>query len=61
VPEDVAELKPLSGIGPYTAGAVAAVAQNRPVAMVDVNIRRLLHRLFVEAEVPDYHVLESDI
>lgn len=61
VPDDVAELKALPGIGPYTAGAVAAFAHNRPVAMVDVNIRRLLHRLFVGAEVPDYRVTEATI
>jgi len=61
VPDDVAELKALPGIGPYTAGAVAAFAHNRPVAMVDVNIRRLLHRLFVGAEVPDYRVSEAAI
>ena len=61
VPDDVAELKALPGIGPYTAGAVAAFAHNRPVAMVDVNIRRLLHRLFVGAEVPDFHIPEAAI
>ncbi len=61
IPDDVAELKALPGIGPYTAGAVAAFAHNRPVAMVDVNIRRLLHRLFVGAEVPDYHLSEAAI
>jgi len=61
VPDDVAELKALPGIGPYTAGAVAAFAHNRPVAMVDVNIRRLLYRLFVGAEVPDYRVSEAAI
>ncbi|MGI8687435.1 MAG: A/G-specific adenine glycosylase [Thermomicrobiales bacterium] len=61
VPDDVAELKVLPGIGPYTAGAVAAFAHNRPVAMVDVNIRRLLHRLFVGAETPDYRIAEGDI
>ena len=61
VPEDVAELKALPGIGPYTAGAVAAFAHNRPVAMVDVNIRRLLHRLFVGAEVPEYRIAEAAI
>lgn len=61
IPHDVAELKALPGIGPYTAGAVAAFAHNRPVAMVDVNIRRLLHRLFVGAEVPDYRVSEGEI
>lgn len=61
IPDDVAELKALPGVGPYTAGAVAAFAHNRPVAMVDVNIRRLLHRLFVGAEVPDYRVPESEI
>ncbi len=61
VPDDVAELKALPGIGPYTAGAVAAFAYNRPVAMVDVNIRRLLHRLFVGAEVPEYRLSEAAI
>jgi A/G-specific adenine glycosylase len=61
VPEDVAELKALPGIGPYTAGAVASFAHNRPVAMVDVNIRRLLHRLFVGAEVPDFRISEAAI
>jgi A/G-specific adenine glycosylase len=61
VPDDVAELKALPGIGPYTAGAVAAFAHNRPVAMVDVNIRRLLHRLFVGAEVPTYRIAEASI
>ncbi len=61
VPDDVAALKALPGIGPYTAGAVAAFAHNRPVAMVDVNIRRLLHRLFVGAETPDYRLVEGEI
>jgi A/G-specific adenine glycosylase len=61
VPDDVAELKALPGIGPYTAGAVAAFAHNRPVAMVDVNIRRLLHRLFIGAEVPTYRIAEAAI
>lgn len=61
VPDDVAELKALPGVGPYTAGAVAAFAHNRPVAMVDVNIRRLLHRLFVGAEVPTYRLSEAAI
>lgn len=60
VPDDVAELRALPGIGPYTAGAVAAFAHNRPVAMVDVNIRRLLHRLFVGAEVPDFRITEAE-
>lgn len=61
IPDDVAELRALPGVGPYTAGAIAAFAHNRPVAMVDVNIRRLLHRLFVGAEVPDYRITEGDI
>ena len=61
IPDDVTELKALPGVGPYTAGAVAAFAHNRPVAMVDVNIRRLLHRLFVGAEVPDYRITEGKI
>ena len=61
IPDDVAELRALPGIGPYTAGAVAAFAHNRPVAMVDVNVRRLLHRLFVGAEVPGYRITEGEV
>ncbi len=47
LPSDPDELKELPGIGPYTAGAVAAFAFNKPVLFVDTNIRRVyLHEFF---------------
>ncbi len=47
------ELRALPGIGPYTAAAVAAIAFERPVAVVDGNIERVLARLFsVQTPMP---------
>ena len=45
VPSTVAQLETLSGIGPYTARAVAATAYGVPVAPLDVNVRRLVSRV----------------
>jgi A/G-specific adenine glycosylase len=45
VPEEIAALEALPGIGPYTARAVAAIAFGRPVAALDTNIRRVLLRV----------------
>lgn len=36
----------LPGIGPYTAGAVAAIAFNEPAVVVDGNVERVMSRLF---------------
>lgn len=44
VPDDLAALEALPGIGPYTARAVLAIAFGRPVAALDTNIRRVLDR-----------------
>ena len=46
VPATVEDLERLPGIGPYTARAVAAAAFGRPVAPLDVNVRRVLGRVF---------------
>lgn len=46
VPDSLEELLALPGIGPYTARAVLAIAFKRPVAALDVNIRRVLGRAF---------------
>jgi A/G-specific adenine glycosylase len=46
LPASVAELDALPGIGPYTARAVAASAFGVPVAPLDVNVRRVVSRLF---------------
>jgi A/G-specific adenine glycosylase len=45
LPESLEELRALPGIGPYTAGAIMAFAFDRPAAVVDANIARVLVRL----------------
>lgn len=44
VPEDIAALRSLPGVGPYTARAVAALAFGHPQAAVDTNVARVLGR-----------------
>ncbi|MEI6494374.1 MAG: A/G-specific adenine glycosylase, partial [Verrucomicrobiota bacterium] len=46
VPDTMADLLRLPGIGPYTASAIAAFAFDRPVAVLDANIIRVVARLF---------------
>jgi A/G-specific adenine glycosylase len=47
LPRDQEQLISLPGIGPYTAGAVAAFAFNRRVVFMDTNIRRVyIHEFF---------------
>jgi len=48
IPETKNELLSLPGFGPYTAGAVASLAFNQPVAALDGNVNRVLGRLFPE-------------
>ncbi|MCC2631756.1 MAG: endonuclease [Patescibacteria group bacterium] len=51
VPDRVDQLQSLPGIGPYTAGAIAAFAFNRPVTFIETNIRRVyLHFFFEDQE-----------
>lgn len=45
-PETAAQLQKLPGIGPYTAAAIAAIAFNEDVPVVDGNIERVATRLF---------------
>ncbi len=46
-------LRTLPGIGPYTAAAVAAIAFDRPAAVMDGNVERVLARLFaVQTPLP---------
>jgi A/G-specific adenine glycosylase len=45
-PATAAELKKISGIGPYTAAAIASLAFNADAAVVDGNVIRVLSRLF---------------
>ncbi|MDE2385757.1 MAG: A/G-specific adenine glycosylase [Alphaproteobacteria bacterium] len=45
-PETVAGLSELPGIGPYTAGAIAAIAFDVPAAAVDGNVERVISRYY---------------
>jgi len=49
-PDDPEELQALMGVGPYTADAVASFAFDNGGAVVDTNVKRVLHRAF---DVPD--------
>jgi A/G-specific adenine glycosylase len=46
IPARVGELLLLPGVGPYTAGAVASFAYERPTPAVDTNVARVLRRAF---------------
>ncbi|NRG19770.1 A/G-specific adenine glycosylase [Rhizobiales bacterium] len=53
-PETEEGLRALPGIGPYTAAAIAAIAFDRPAAVVDGNIERVITRLeAMETPLPD--------
>lgn len=45
-PRQLAELRGLPGIGPYTAAAIAAIAYDQPANVVDGNVERVMARLF---------------
>jgi len=52
-PDTAAALRSLPGIGDYTAAAIAAIAFDEPVAVVDGNIERVIARLFaIETPLP---------
>jgi A/G-specific adenine glycosylase len=46
VPSDPASFGRLPGVGPYTTGAVLSIAFDRPLAVLDGNVARVLSRLF---------------
>ncbi len=47
IPSDPAALQKLPGIGRYTAGAIASIAFQRRVPLVDGNVSRVFSRLFL--------------
>jgi len=52
LPEEPKQLLDLPGIGPYTAGAVASFAYEKPVPAVDTNVARVLRRVFFASRLP---------
>lgn len=49
-PDTAEELRALPGIGPYTAGAIAAIAFERAEPVVDGNVERVMARIFAVQE-----------
>ncbi|RDK88795.1 A/G-specific adenine glycosylase [Marinirhabdus gelatinilytica] len=45
-PQTYAELKKLKGVGDYTASAIASICFDKPTAVVDGNVYRVLSRVF---------------
>lgn len=53
LPSDPEALRSLPGVGPYTAGAVAAFAYERAEPAVDTNVARVIRRAFHPRRSPD--------
>ena len=54
MPDTEEALRALPGIGEYTAAAIAAIAFDRPAAVVDGNVERVTARLFaIEEPLPE--------
>ena len=58
-PRDISALQSLPGVGPYTAGAVAAFAFSQPSTIIETNIRTVyLHHFFPDGtEISDATLL----
>jgi len=53
-PDTEAGLLKLPGVGPYTAAAIASIAFDRPAAVVDGNVERVVSRLYaIATPLPD--------
>ena len=50
LPRDQEELMAFKGIGRYTAGAIRSFAFEEDAPILDTNVRRVLHRIFVGGE-----------
>ncbi len=60
VPQTVEEWLKVPGVGQYTAGAVTSIAFDRPVPILDGNVKRVLSRLFaVKRNIEDTKTKEA--
>ena len=60
-PDTLSALQRLSGVGPYTARAIASLAFGQPVGVVDTNVRRWLLRRFTVEDRPTTLQAVADI
>lgn len=59
-PNDMHALVSIKGIGAYTAGAIRTFAFDLPTPAIDVNVRRILQRVFIGPEEPSGDWKTSD-
>jgi A/G-specific adenine glycosylase len=61
LPDYIEELRKLPGIGKYTSHAVACFSFRQRVPVVDVNIRRVLSRVFWKMKSPEEYRSDKDV
>jgi A/G-specific adenine glycosylase len=61
LPADAETLQSFKGIGAYTAGAVLSFAFGKRAAILDTNVARVLHRVFVGRGDPKTHAARKHL
>ena len=61
LPDDEATLRSFKGIGAYTAGAILSFAFGRRAAILDTNVARVLHRVFVGKGNQSSHAMQRHL
>jgi len=61
IPSDPLLLQTLPGIGPYTSGAVACFAFNKPTVFLDTNIRKFFIHYFFSDKNPGKKISDAQI
>jgi A/G-specific adenine glycosylase len=61
IPDDPEALQSMKGIGRYTAGAVLSFAFRRAAPILDTNVRRVLHRVFIGQGDAKRYSLQNDL
>lgn len=61
IPDDSEVLLSMKGIGRYTAGAVLSFAFRREAAILDTNVRRVLHRVFIGSGDAKRYGVQKDL
>lgn len=61
LPSEPEQLRALPGVGPYAVAAIRTFAFNIDDAPVDVNVRRIVHRLFFGAQIPPGAAREREV
>lgn len=61
VPDNAAALRSLPGVGEYTAAAIAAFAYQARIAVVDTNVRRVVHRAILGAADAGQSTTKADV